>query len=120
MAKKTEEGPIRKSFLITGGVAIAAAVIGFLVMNFVVGGGDEPIDTGPPAALSQGVTTSTPTPSPASATIRPGGRDPFTPADGVSVATPPPTPAPVAPSPAIVNNGNDPTPPPGEGTPPPT
>jgi hypothetical protein len=94
MAKKsTEPEPaIRRSFLIVGGVALAAALLGFIVMNFVLGGGgggEVPADDaaivqtsplpGAPGGVAQPPAA---TPQPTDNALRPGGRDPFIPIGG--------------------------------------
>jgi hypothetical protein len=91
MAKKSasfeQEPAVRKSFLIVGGVALAAAVLGFVVMNFVLGGGGGDEDTGGEDTASQVSTTNAPeapaveppaTPKPAEPKgLTSGGYDPF-------------------------------------------
>lgn len=94
MAKRrsTEKEPaIRKSFLITGGVAIAVVVLAFIVTTFVFGGGGGEVpDTPEPVAgeVQNGVSPqATPTPAPTEpAGLTPGGRDPFTPVGGAPAA----------------------------------
>lgn len=99
MARRPEpQEPIRKSFLIFGGVVVGVALLAFVLTTFVFGGGggggsDEPIVTSPtpgtapdPAAAAA---APTPTPSPTPFKLTPGGRDPFVPQAG---AAPAPTP----------------------------
>jgi hypothetical protein len=80
------EGPVRKQFLVVGGVAIGAALLGFVLMNFVLGGGG-----GKPAPAERTTTT---TGGPvgggkvvAAPALRPGGRNPFTPVVGAAPAS---------------------------------
>jgi hypothetical protein len=88
--RSSEEQPaIRKSFLVTGGIAIGVAVLAFVATNFLTnsdsGGEDQA------TAISETVGSPAPTSAPESAEITdapgsrseglvPGGRDPFTPA----------------------------------------
>jgi hypothetical protein len=89
--QREEQQPIRKSFLITGGVAIAAALIGFVLMTFVLNGDggdiDEPIPTVTADAGAGTVPTAapaaTPAPAPTPKGLTPGGRDPFARPGGV-------------------------------------
>ncbi len=87
--RSTEQQPaIRKSFLVTGGVAIGVAVLAFVGMNFLTS--REPADD-QASAISETVGSPAPTSAPDSAELKdapgddsqglqPGGRDPFTPA----------------------------------------
>lgn len=89
MAKKTfeQEPAVRKSFLVVGGVAIAAVLMGFVLMTFVFGGGggggDDVAVPTPAAQTSNGGGTGTgvapqPTPVPVEpAGLQEGGRNPF-------------------------------------------
>jgi hypothetical protein len=103
-----DEPVVRKSLLIVAGAAAGAALIGFVLMNFVFGGGGDTAATSPaPAAQSQtgGVTapvhTATPT---ANNEVTSGGRDPFAPQGlaAVPAAAPaaPAAAAPAAPAPS--------------------
>ena len=77
--RKQQSEPIRKSFLIVGGIAIGVALITFVLMTFVLGGGGgggSALPSTPPAAITQPTPAPTPTPSPG---LQPGGRDPFSP-----------------------------------------
>lgn len=106
MAKRQAEPQpaIRKSFLITGGVAIGAALLGFILMTFVLGGGGGSSDPAPtpaagaPAVGSDGAPASTPAPTERPAEpdgLTPGGRDPFRPIGGQAApAAEAPAPAP--------------------------
>lgn len=104
MAKNKQPAPpIRKSFLIIGGVAIGAALLGFILMTFVLGGGggsDEP-ESPSEVATEQGGTAggsaggaapaATPAPTPAPQVeneIKEGGRDPFAPLAAGAAAAP--------------------------------
>lgn len=91
--KKVETPAVRKSFLVFGGVAVGVAVIGFVVMNLLGGGGGEADLVTPPQGSPAGVVStpaagdpaanpapvSTPAPAPAAPGLNPGGRDPFSP-----------------------------------------
>jgi hypothetical protein len=111
--------PVRKSFLVIGGVALGCALLGFVVMNFLAGGGGDAVDDSAvlstsnaplasPGALapgSDGAAAASPSATPANQLV-PGGRDPFDP--GSLAATPAPVqvvpvaPAPVQPQPTQV------------------
>jgi hypothetical protein len=110
MARRIEkQQPVRKSFLIFGGVVIGAAVLAFVLMTFVFGGGgaieveETPEETatspapgaaGSPAPGGQAPAAQpTPTPTATPYKIQEGGRDPFIPQAGAAPAA---TPAPVA------------------------
>lgn len=91
---KTAEPPVRKSFLVGGGVVIAIAILAFVLNTFVLsggGGGDIPL---PSTAPGQTTTTDTsgggpgsdnnPVTNPGTDTsgfpkndLTPGGRNPF-------------------------------------------
>jgi hypothetical protein len=83
----TNEPPVRRSFLIFGGVAVGAAVIAFVLMNFVLGGDDGGVeeDTTPTTTVAPGAPAGQPAPAAPTATpkpseppgLRPGGDDPF-------------------------------------------
>ncbi len=105
MARKvTEEQPaVRKSLLVICGVAIGAALIGFVLVNFVLaghGGGAAPSTASSTATstLPQSNTPlSTTTPAPASNEETPGGRDPFSGPIGIApLSAPAPSAAPAA------------------------
>lgn len=106
--QELEKPQVRRSFLIIGGAAIGAAVIGFILMNFVLGG-DGGGTAAPPASSPSAQTQ--PTLAPLSDAkhepLREGGRDPFIVGTGGSIsaagASLPATPAPeVTPTPAPV------------------
>jgi hypothetical protein len=104
----TEEAPpVRKGILIVAGAAIGAALIGFILMNFVLKGGSGTAPTQPlptsavNPALGGTSPLSTATPVPVSNEVTPGGRDPFGNAVGIApIATPAPVVAPAAQAPA--------------------
>ena len=83
------EPPIRKSFLIFGGVAVGVALIAFILMNFVLkgSGGGAPIGpavspaaiTQPSGAVAQTAPVHTAAPAATPQEVTPGGRDPFSP-----------------------------------------
>lgn len=113
MAKKrVEQGPpVRKSFLIVAGAAIGAALIGFVLMTFVFGGGGGEDDTGTVAtetsapgaegAPAAPIATPVPTPKPTDPPgLKPGGRDPFSPIGGAPQAAA----APAVVKPASIKN----------------
>lgn len=94
MAKKTKgsEPPVRKSFLIFGGIIIGVAVVGFVVSTFVLGGGGGGPEVTTPITSSAPTTTGTEPAAPASDDVpatgsttgnfpkndlKPGGRNPF-------------------------------------------
>lgn len=108
MARRPERQlPVRKSFLIFGGIVLGVAVLGFVLMNFVGGGGGtefpeetpitpqggapqrgttgtaSPNSTQPPGAQATPVPTATPY------KLREGGRDPFIPQAGAAPAASP-------------------------------
>ncbi len=139
MAKRkpaSAEPAIRKSFLYMGAVAIGVSVLGFVLMNVVLGGGgaaDEETAVlstvdGPTApGLEDPVRGTEFGADPVSPedlnTLNEGGRDPFSPVIGASPPTPPPPPAPEGegPPPVIAPEGEGPPPviaPEGEGPPP--
>jgi hypothetical protein len=107
MARKmTEDQPaVRKGLLITCGAAIGAALLGFILINFVLGGhgaGTAPTTGTAATTTTVGTSTSplaTATPQPVSNEITPGGRDPFSAPLGIApVASPPAAAAPAAPT----------------------
>lgn len=82
--------PIRKSFLVVGGVVAAVALLGFIAMK-VLGGGE--VATPPTQSGSgSGLQTSAPKPPVGSksspAKLREGGRDPFNAVVGPQAAAP--------------------------------
>jgi hypothetical protein len=91
MAKKSKgtEPPVRKSFLIFGGIIVAVAVLGFVVSTFVLGGGGGGGEEPAPATSSApvpntGAPGSDGVPATGGATnkfpkneLKPGGRNPF-------------------------------------------
>lgn len=95
MAKKSAvpQAQVRKPLLIVAGVALGAALIGFVLVNFVLGGGSsggEPLPVGPGTGTTGGAATS-PAPSvPASDVQTDGGRDPFDQSSGGAVSVPVP------------------------------
>jgi hypothetical protein len=116
--RKQPQQPIRKSFLIFGGVAIGAAVLGFVLMTFVLGGGggieveETPTTRGSPAPGSPSAQApgaqATPTPTATPFKVKEGGRDPFIPqAAAIPAATPEPTAA-VQPASFTNDDGSEP------------
>jgi hypothetical protein len=98
MARKQfeEEKPVRKSVLIIGAVALGAAILGFVLMNFVFGGSDNvaPLPS-TPTVPGVAAPVATPTPIPVNNEETSGGRDPFSGPQGLAAVT---TPAPAAPT----------------------
>jgi hypothetical protein len=87
--------PVRKSLLIVGGVAIAAVVIGYVLMNFVLGGDDSTEPTTPTTSTAPSTSSAPNAPAvrPAAtpqvsepAGLNPGGRDPFSGGGGPQAA----------------------------------
>ncbi len=90
---KTAEPPVRKSFLVGGGVIIAIALVAFVLNTFVLGGGGGGgEDTTTPTTTSAPISTSAPGGVPGSDNnpvtgtdtsrfprndLTPGGRNPF-------------------------------------------
>src|SRR5688500_11342186 len=84
--KKAAEPPVRKSFLVFGGVALGVALLGFVLMKFVGGGdGGEAAETTTELATLEGaqipIASVPPSASPESGAndLIAGGRDPFLP-----------------------------------------
>jgi len=106
MAKnKVQQAPVRKPLLIFGGVAVGVALVAFVLMNFVGGGGsgEAPVTSGSPqAGNSPNVVVPAPAPQEAP-TLREGGRNPFQPvvnlqASAASAPEPAAEPEPPAPT----------------------
>lgn len=75
-----EEPAVRKGLLIVAGAAVGAAILGFILMNFVLKGGGSSPSAPLPTAAAPGIGSSsipTATPVPANDEDTPGGRDPF-------------------------------------------
>lgn len=103
MAKKRVQQPhVRKPVLVFGGVAVGVALLAFVLMNFVGGGGsgEAPVTSGSPQA---GSTPNVVPPAPAPQEepgLRAGGRNPFQPVVNLQAsAASAPEPAAVAPVP---------------------
>jgi hypothetical protein len=91
MAKrsKSAQPPVRKSFLVFGGIVIGVAVLGFVVSTFVLGGGGGGDDAAPAAPVTSSApagavpntdgtaTDGGPTSSVPKNELTPGGRNPF-------------------------------------------
>lgn len=98
MARKTavDEPPVRKGLLVVGGVAVGAALLGFLIIHFALGGGggENPLPSTPAAP---GVAVPVATATPSSNEVTSGGRDPFGAPQGLApIATAAPAAAPAA------------------------
>jgi hypothetical protein len=112
--KKAPEPAVRKSLLITGGVAVGAALLGFVLMTFLGGGGGGEEEAATELATLGGATIPIASGAPVAGgpgtdpiELTPGGRDPFVskappsaaPAGSSSGPAPAPVPA-AAPVPA--------------------
>jgi hypothetical protein len=90
--KKAAEPAVRKSLLVMGGAAIGAALFGFILLKFVLGGGGgEEADQATELAIlnNASIPIASATPGPGSDgavsnVLTPGGRDPFVKPDGVA------------------------------------
>ena len=105
MAKtRVQQPPIRKPVLIFGGVAVGVALLAFVLMNFVGGGGSgqAPVTSGSPQT---GSTPNVVVPAPVlqeAPGLRAGGRNPFQPVVNLqasAVSAPEPAAAPEPPAP---------------------
>lgn len=83
MAKReSNEVSVRKPILVFGGVVLGVALLGFVLMTFVGGGGGDeaPAPSAPPKsapAVTAPSSTSAPSGKVDAPGLRPGGRDPF-------------------------------------------
>jgi hypothetical protein len=85
--KKPPEPTVRKGFLVTGGIAVGAALLGFLAMTFLAKGGGDGGEAATELAITEGNTVAIPTSEPqvkagsdeTANDFEEGGRDPFAP-----------------------------------------
>lgn len=82
MKRLTEQDQVRPGFIVAA-LAIVAAVLGFVVVNFLfLGDAPEPEPSAPPAVSQPQEPAPTPTPIPEEEVALGQGRDPFQPAFG--------------------------------------
>jgi hypothetical protein len=97
---RSKQAAVRKSVYVFGGVAVGVALLGFVLMSVVGGGGagDTPFPSSPPSAMTPPAPSapSAPTGAAAQQGLRPGGRDPFEALVAASAPQAPSTPEPKA------------------------